>query len=97
VKATQIISAFELAKRYFLPDQVSIHSIQDVLDQVREYRDKKQEYLLCLTLDGASRLIQQRIITIGLVDQSLVHPREIFVGAIEDRSQSIIIVHNHPS
>jgi DNA repair protein RadC len=67
------------------------------LGQVSEYRNKRQEYLICITLDGASRLINKRIITIWLLNQSLVHPREVFADAIEDRAHSIILVHNHPS
>ena len=97
VKAIQLVSAFELAKRYFVQDSIQITSIWDVLTQVREYRNKKQEYLLCLTLDGASRLIEKRVVTIGLLNQSLVHPREVFSDAISDRANSIILVHNHPS
>ena len=97
VKAIQIISAFELAKRHFIDDNIIIESIWDVLGQVSEYRNKRQEYLICITLDGASRLINKRIITIWLLNQSLVHPREVFADAIEDRAHSIILVHNHPS
>lgn len=97
VKAIQVISAFELAKRHFIDDSIIIESVGDVLNQVWEYRNKKQEYLIALTLDGASRLIQKRIVTIWLLNQSLVHPREVFADAIEDRAHSIILVHNHPS
>ena len=97
VKAIQIISAFELAKRHFIDDNIIIESIWDVLGQVSEYRNKRQEYLICITLDGASRLINKRIITIWLLNQSLVHPREVFADAIEDRAHSIILVNNHPS
>ena len=50
-----------------------------------------------LTLDGARRLINCRTITIGTLMSSLVHPREVFAPAIEDRAASIIIGHNHPS
>ena len=64
VKAIQIISAFELAKRYFINDAVVIESTLDVLEQVKEYRNKKQEYLLCITLDWANRLLNTRVITI---------------------------------
>lgn len=96
-KATQIVSAFELAKRHYITDDVRIESVQDILSQVSQYAQKKQEYLLCLTLDGAKRLIQNHIVTIGLLDQSLAHPREIFAHAIEDRAHSIVLVHNHPS
>ena len=97
IKAIQIISAFELAKRHFIDDNIIIESIWDVLEQVAEYRNKKQEYLIGITLDGANRLINKRIITIWLLNQSLVHQREVFADAIEDRAHSIILVHNHPS
>lgn len=97
VKAMQILSAFELARRYFIKSDIIINSIKDILDQVIEYRNKKQEYLLCITLDWANRLINKRVITIWLLNQSLVHPREVFADAIEDRANSIILIHNHPS
>ena len=97
VKAIQIISAFELAKRYFIQETVLIESVHDTLKQVNEYRDKKQEYLVSITLDGANRLIRKNVITIWLLNQSLVHPREVFAEAIEDRANSVILVHNHPS
>lgn len=96
-KAISIISAFELAKRHFIKDSVIIKSSSDILEQVKIYKDKKQEYLVCLTLDGANRLIDSRIITIWLLNQSLVHPREVFADAISDRANSIVLVHNHPS
>lgn len=97
IKAIAIISAFELAKRYFIKENVVIKSSLDILEQVKEYRDRKQEYLICLTLDWANRLINNRIITIWLLNQSLVHPREVFADAIADRANSIVLVHNHPS
>ena len=50
-----------------------------------------------LTLDGANRLIDSSIVFVGTLNQSLVHPREIFAKAIEDRAASIILAHNHPS
>ena len=97
VKAIQIISAFELARRYFIKDTVIIKNIDDILAQVKEYREKKQEYLIGITLDGANRLINKRIITIWLLNQNLIHPREVFANALEERANSIILVHNHPS
>jgi DNA repair protein RadC len=52
---------------------------------------------LALYLDGANHLIQTKVITIGILNQSLVHPREVFSYAIEKRCASIIVSHNHPS
>lgn len=97
IKAMQLISAFELAKRHYLRDDIRIESIGDILSEVREYRRKKQEYLVSLTLDGAGRLINKRVITIGLLDRSFAHPREIFSWAISDHASSFVLVHNHPS
>lgn len=97
-KATEITAAFELAKRYLADHEQPIISDSDTaLEQLADIRDKKQEYLVCLTLDGANRLIAKRIITIGTLTSSLVHPREVFADAITDRAASIIVAHNHPS
>ena len=52
---------------------------------------------MCLSLDSGSKLIARRTVTIGLLDVSLVHPREVFAGPLKDRAASIIVVHNHPS
>ena len=71
--------------------------IQDILSCLKQFRDKKQEYFVCLSLDSGQRLINQRVITIGLLNVSLAHPREVFAGALTDRAASVIIAHNHPS
>lgn len=97
-KATQIMAGFELWRRQFeVPDRPIIDSPEKAVEQLADIRDKKQEYFVCLTLDGANRLIAKRIITIGTLTASLVHPREVFADAITDRAASIIVAHNHPS
>lgn len=97
-KATQIMAGFELWRRQFeVPDRPIIDSPEKAVAELADIRDKKQEYFVCLTLDGANRLIAKRIITIGTLTSSLVHPREVFAEAIADRAASIIAAHNHPS
>ena len=97
-KATQIMASFELWRRQFeVSERPIIDSPEKAVEQVADIRDKKQEYFVCLTLDGANRLIAKRIITIGTLTASLVHPREVFAEAITDRAASIIVAHNHPS
>lgn len=97
-KLSELLAGFELARRYLLePDRPIIDSPASAVEQLDDIRDKKQEYFVCLTLDGANRLIAKRVITIGTLTSSLVHPREVFAPAIEDRAASIIIAHNHPS
>ena len=97
-KIPVILANFELARRYLLDgDQPIIDSPEKAVEQLADIRDKKQEYFVCLTLDGANRLIAKRVITIGTLTASLVHPREVFSDAITDRAASIIVAHNHPS
>lgn len=96
-KACQIMAAIEYSRRLLVRDDIKIKSIDDVLASVNELKDKKQEYFLTLTLDGASRLIQKRTVFIGTLNKSIVHPREVFAEAISDRAAGILFVHNHPS
>ena len=70
--------------------------LSHILKIVEDIRNKKQEYFITLTLTGASDLIEKRIVFIGTINQSIVHPREIFADAISDRAAGIVFVHNHP-
>jgi len=74
-----------------------ITSASDVFAFLQEYSVKDQEHFLLITLDGASKVINKHCVFIGTLNQSLVHPREIFRKAIVDNSAGIIIAHNHPS
>ena len=97
-RITEILSALELSKRYLIDsEQPIIDSPEKAVEQLSDIRDKKQEHFVVMTLDGANRLIAKRIVTIGTLNSSLVHPREVFADAITDRAASIIVAHNHPS
>jgi DNA repair protein RadC len=96
-KAGQILSAFELARRHLLKATVKITAAQDVLPLVADIADKQQEYFLCISLNGANEVIEKRVVTIGLLNKSPVHPREVFADAIADRAAAVIFAHNHPS
>ena len=74
-----------------------ITSTQDVFTLLHEYSGKEKEYFLLVTLDGSSHVIEKRVIHIGTLNQSLVHPREVFRPAILDNAAGVIIAHNHPS
>jgi DNA repair protein RadC len=96
-KAAQILSAFELARRHLLRDAVRIDCAKDVLPLVADIAGKQQEYFLCISLNGANEVIEKRVVTIGLLDKSPVHPREVFADVIADRAAAVIFAHNHPS
>jgi DNA repair protein RadC len=94
-KACRIMAAIELSRRFLVRKNIKIKNHHDVLPLVEELKDKKQEYFLTLTLDGAHNLIEKRTVFIGTLNESLVHPREVFADAITDRAAAIIFVHNH--
>ncbi|PKG31331.1 DNA repair protein RadC [Methanoregula sp.] len=98
-KASQILACFEIGRRYYSQDHTTarVSRPDDVLPLVAHLRGKRQEHFCCITLNGAGEVLGNRIITIGLLNHSLVHPREVFADAILDRAASIICVHNHPS
>lgn len=96
-KGCQILSAFELARRHLLKDTVKITVAQDILPLVADIVGKQQEYFVCISLNGANEVIEKRVVTIGLLDKSSVHPREVFADVIADRAAAVIFAHNHPS
>lgn len=97
-KIPVILASLELAKRYLVDsDRPVVDSPEKAAALLANIRNKKQEHFVCLTLDGANRLIAQRVVTIGTLTASLVHPREVFADAITDRAAGIVVAHNHPS
>lgn len=96
-KAGQILSAFELARRHLLKDTVRITTAADALPLLADIAGRQQEHFLCISLNGANEVIEKRTVTIGLLDRSQVHPREVFADVIADRAAAVIFAHNHPS
>lgn len=96
-KATVIVAALEFARRRLRPLGSPVKSAADVYPLLRQYADKRQEHLLALSLNGAHELLAIRVITVGLLNRALVHPREVYAEAIVERAAAIIIAHNHPS
>jgi len=99
-KALQIYSAIALVKRFSQEQNntdLIINNVQSVLTLTFDIRDKKKEYLICLHLDSRNALIKKETLSIGLLNKSLIHPREIFSSALEHKAANIILIHNHPS
>ncbi|NDP38554.1 MAG: DNA repair protein RadC [Rhodoferax sp.] len=96
-KATLILAAIEFARRRIKPEGSRIEAPADLLPHVRHYADRKQEHFLCASINGANEILNIRVVSIGLIDRSPVHPREVFADALADRAAAIIVAHNHPS
>ena len=101
-KATQIKAAFELASRLDGYAQSGTETVvktpEDVIGVVgNRLRGKKKEYFLALLLDTRNHLIKVAEISVGSLDTSIVHPREVFKEAISASAAAVILTHNHPS
>mgnify|MGYP003587312517 CR=1 FL=1 len=96
-KATLILAAIEFARRRIKPEGAKIVTPADILLHVRHYADRKQEHFLCASINGANEILNIRVVSIGLIDRTHVHPREVFADALSDRASAIIVAHNHPS
>lgn len=96
-KAYQLLAAFELARRHLIKNTIKITKAEDVLPLLTDIASKQQEYFVCISLNGANEVIEKRVVTIGLLNHSQVHPREVFADVIADRAASVIFAHNHPS
>jgi len=96
-KSTLILAAIEFARRRIKPEGAKIATPADLLPHVRHYADRKQEHFLCASINGANEILNIRVVSIGLIDRSPVHPREVFADALSDRASAVIVAHNHPS
>ena len=96
-KATLIAAALEFVRRRIRPEGLKISFPTDVLPLIRHYADRKQEHFICISINGANEVITTRVVSVGLVNKTQVHPREVFADPITDRASAIIVAHNHPS
>ncbi len=96
-KAACILAAIEFSNRLQETAARAVKNTGDVMPLLAFLAEKKQEYFVCISLNGGNRLISRRVVTIGLVDQALVHPREVFAEALKERAAKLIVAHNHPA
>ena len=96
-KVALIRAGLEFFRRRLCPESGRIAYPADILPLVSHYADRKQEHFLVLTLNGAHEVINLHVVCIGLVNRTLVHPREVYIRAIADSAASLIAAHNHPS
>lgn len=70
---------------------------QDIFAALARYARARNERFFAITLNGAHEIIKIHIVSIGLVNRTVVHPREVFITAIKDNATAIVVAHNHPS
>ncbi|MDA3840770.1 MAG: DNA repair protein RadC [Patescibacteria group bacterium] len=97
-KACEIVACLEFGKRKLKGKKTNILlTPKDVWEAMADIRGNKKEHFVVFYLDSRSQEIKREIISIGTISASLVHPREVFEGAIKNNASSIIVAHNHPS
>lgn len=96
-KAVQMMASYELWRRRLeKPDRPILANLADAAKQFDDIRHKNQEHVMVLSIDGAGRLINKRVVSVGTVNSSLIHPREVYADVIVDRASAVVIGHNHP-
>jgi DNA repair protein RadC len=97
-KACEIVAVFELGRRMLKDKQaILILSPREVWEQLKDIRGSKKEHFVVFFLDTQNQEIKRELISVGTLNASLIHPREVFEPAIKHLASHIIIAHNHPS
>ncbi|MDR1143644.1 MAG: DNA repair protein RadC [Spirochaetaceae bacterium] len=96
-KACAVTSMLELGRRRWGQQGTRIREPADVYELIRHFADRRQERFICLSLNGAHEVLAVRVVTVGLVNRTIVHPREVFSDPLQDRASAVCVAHNHPS
>lgn len=97
-KACEIIACFELGKRLLKGKKaILLLNPAQVFQELKDIRKNKKEHFVIFYLDTRNQEIKREIISIGSLNASLVHPREVFEPAVKCSAAQILIAHNHPS
>ncbi len=96
-KISSIIAACELGRRYHGCKYGKINEPLNVLPYLKHYSTRKTEHFISISLTGANEIINIRVVSVGTLMNTLVHPREVFADILMDRAASVIFAHNHPS
>jgi len=96
-KACAVAAMLEFGRRRWGSFGSSVKNPSDIFSLIRHNADRKQERFISLSLNGAHEVLSTRVVTVGLVNRTIVHPREVFADLIQDRAAAFIVAHNHPS
>ncbi len=96
-QACRVLAAFELGKRFYGNTQKIVHDPEDIWEAIKHLADSTRERFIVCTLNGAQAIINVHIVSVGILNKTIVHPREVFAEAIKDRACAIVVAHNHPS
>lgn len=96
-KALAVAAALELGKRRYCHLGAHIAHPEDIIPYLKNYSICQKEHFIAVTLNGGHDIIQIHVVSVGTVNRTLIHPREVFGEAIRENAAAIILCHNHPS
>lgn len=96
-KISAVAASMELGRRLYGVRGKRVTSPKDVFPLIAHFADARQERFFTVSLNGAHEVIQTRIVSAGLINRTLIHPREVFSDALTDRACAVVVAHNHPS
>ncbi len=99
-KICELLASIELGKRLFLDKKVMLTQLlspEDVFENLKDIRESKKEHFIVFLLDSHNQQIHREIVSVGTINASLVHPREVFEPAVKFLAAQIILAHNHPT
>ena len=96
-KALSVAAALEFGKRRSAHFGAHVKTPEDIVPFVKHYAINQQEHFLAITLNGGHDIINIHVVSVGTVNRTLIHPREVFTAAIKENATALIVCHNHPS
>ena len=96
-RAGLVTGSLEFARRRLRPTARRINEPGDVFPMVAHWADRPQEHFLTISLNGAHEVLRLRVVSQGILNRTIVHPREVFADPLADRAAAIVCAHNHPS
>lgn len=99
-QACYLLSCIELGRRIFTGKKTELKQMlspEDVYGSLKDIRGSKKEHFVVFYLDSRNQEIKREIVSIGTVNSSIVHPREVFEGAVKHLASNVLVAHNHPS
>ncbi len=97
-KACEVVACFELGRRILKDKKTMLFlTAEDIWKRCADLRSLKKEHFVVFYLNSRNQEIQRETVSVGTLTQSLVHPREVFEGAVIHAAAQVVVAHNHPS
>ena len=99
-KACGLLACIELGRRVFTGKKTELKQMlypEDVFNSLKDIRESRKEHFVVFYLDSRNQEIKREIVSIGTINSSIVHPREVFEGAVKHLASNVLVAHNHPS